>query len=65
MSHPLEDGGFTLWHGDLDTQLKRIHGVTSKDLGVPRRALQEKYYAGTSVFAALEALVSQHQLKIA
>ncbi len=62
MSHPLEDGGFTLWHGDLDTHLKRVHGVTSKDLGVPRRSLQEKYYAGTSIFATADVLVRQHSL---
>jgi hypothetical protein len=62
MSHPLEDGGFTLWHGDLDTQLKRSHGVTSKDLGVSRRTLQDKYYAGTSVFTAVDALARQHSL---
>lgn len=62
MSHPLEDGGFTLWHGDLDTQLKRIHGVTSKELGVSRRSLQEKYYAGTSVFTMVDSLVRQHAL---
>lgn len=63
MSHPLEDGGFTLWHGDLDTHLKRVHGVTSKDLGVPRRTLQERYYAGTSVFTVIDSLMQQHQAK--
>lgn len=63
MSHPLEDGGFTLWHGDLDTHLKRVHGVTSKDLGVPRRMLQERYYAGTSVFTVIDSLMQQHEAK--
>lgn len=60
MSHPLEDGGFTLWQGDLETQLKRMHGMTLKDLGLPRRALQERYYSGTSVFAMLD-IVAQAQ----
>ncbi|WP_142849752.1 hypothetical protein [Telmatospirillum sp. J64-1] len=60
MSHPIEDTGFTIWHGDLDSQLKRIHGVTSKDLGIPRRALQDLYYGGRSVFAVFEQLSRQH-----
>ncbi len=60
MSHPLEDGGFTLWQGDLETQLKRLHGTSLKELGLSRRSLQERYYAGTSVFAML-GLIAQQQ----
>lgn len=61
MTHPLEDVGFTLWQGDLDTQLKRMHNVTLKDLGVPRRALQDRYYGGTSVFAMLDMIAEQRK----
>lgn len=60
MSHPLEDGGFTLWQGDLETQLKRIYGVSLKELGLARRMLQDSYYGGTSVFAMLDEIVQQH-----
>lgn len=62
MPHPIEDTGFTIWHGDLETQLKRFHGVTCKELGVPRRALQDRYYRGESIFAALDHIAHQHRL---
>ena len=62
MSYPLEDGGFILWHGDVDTQLKRSHGVTSKELGIARRTLQDKYYSGISSFTMVDVLVRQHAL---
>lgn len=54
MTYPLEDGGFILWHGDVESQLKRLHGVTIKELGYDRRALAERYYAGDSVFGFID-----------
>lgn len=62
LAHPLEDPNFTHWHGDLDTQLKRFHGVTSGDLGIARRTLQERYYSGESLFAALDGIARVHRL---
>ncbi len=62
MTHPLVDPGFTIWHGDLDTQLKRIHGVTLRELNVDRRFLQGAYYAGDNVIAVLDRLVREHRL---
>lgn len=62
MTHPLVDPGFTIWHGDLETQLKRIHGVGLKDLGVDRRSLQAAYYAGDNILAVLDRLAREHQL---
>ena len=56
MTYPLEDGGFTLWHGDIETSLKRLHDTCTKDLGFNRHALQQRYYAGESVFAFLAAI---------
>lgn len=56
MSYPLEDGGFTLWYGDVETHLKRIHGVTAKDLGLDRRSLADRYYAGDTVFAFIDRI---------
>ncbi len=56
MTYPLEDGGFTLWHGDVEAGLKRLHHTSTKDLGFDRHALQERYYAGESVFAFLAAI---------
>lgn len=49
MTFPIDDAGFTLWHGDLDTQLKQLHGMTSREMGLERRWLAEHYYAGVSV----------------
>lgn len=54
MSYPLEDNGFTLWHGDVEAQLKRLHGVSSKELGFDRRSLADRYYAGDSVFGFID-----------
>lgn len=56
MPFPLEDAGFTLWHGDVETHLKRMHGISTKDLGLDLHALQKRYYAGESVFTFLEAI---------
>jgi hypothetical protein len=56
MTYPLEDAGFTLWHGDIETSLKRLHGTSTKDLGFNRHALQQRYYAGESVFTFLAAI---------
>jgi len=56
MTYPLEDAGFTLWHSDIETGLKRQHGVSSKDLGINRHTLQQRYYAGESVFTVLATL---------
>lgn len=56
MTYPLEDGGFTLWHGDIEASLKRLHGTSTKDLGFDRHALQQRYYAGESIFAFLAAI---------
>ena len=60
MSYPFEDSGFTLWHSDLDTHLMRSHGVTSQQLGVDRRQLQDRYYGGDSVHVALDKIVRRH-----
>ena len=54
MTYPLEVGGVILWHGDVESQLKRLHGVTIKELGYDRRALAERYYAGDSVFGFID-----------
>jgi hypothetical protein len=59
MSYPLEDAGFTLWYGDIESHLKRVHGVTSKDLGFDRRALADRYYAGDSVFAFIDHIAGK------
>lgn len=64
MSYPIEDAGFTLWLGDLDTQLKRFHGVTSKELGIQKRNLLDRYYTGESVFSALDSISRVHLLKV-
>ena len=56
MNYPLEDAGFTLWHSDIETSLKRQHGISTKDLGLNRHSLQQCYYAGESVFAFLAKL---------
>lgn len=60
MSYPFDDTNFTIWHGDLDTQLKRFHNVTLKELGIDRRSLQSRFYGGESLFAALDAIIRQH-----
>ncbi len=62
MSFPLEDAGFTLWHSDLDTQLKMQLGVTSRELGVDRRSLQQRYYGGENVFTVLQAISRQFRM---
>lgn len=54
MSFPLEDTGFTLWYGDLETQLKSLHGVTAKELGLDRHSLAARYYAGDTVFGFID-----------
>lgn len=54
MPFPLEDAGFTLWHGDVEAHLKRMHGVSTKDLGLDLHTLQQRYYAGVTVFAFLD-----------
>lgn len=56
MPYPLEDGGFTLWYGDIEASLKRLHGTSAKALGFDRQALQQRYYAGESVFSVLAAI---------
>ncbi len=56
MTYPLEDGGFTLWYGDIEANLKRLHDTCAKELGFDRHALQHRYYAGESVFAFLAAI---------
>ncbi|MTJ83524.1 MAG: hypothetical protein F8N37_21265 [Telmatospirillum sp.] len=56
MPYPLEDAGFTLWYGDIETQLKLQHGATARDLGLDRHMLQQRYYAGESVFTALASI---------
>jgi hypothetical protein len=56
MTYPLEDAGFTLWHSDIETSLKSNHGISTKELGLNRHALQQRYYAGESVFTFLAAL---------
>ncbi|MBY0431130.1 MAG: hypothetical protein K2Q10_08025 [Rhodospirillales bacterium] len=59
MPYPIEDAGFTLWHSDLDERLQLTHGVTSKKLGLDRKALQNRYYGGESVFVALDHISRQ------
>ena len=56
MSYPLEDAGFTLWHSDVETHLKRLHGTSAKELGFDRRSLADRYYAGDSVFTFIDGL---------
>ncbi|MBF0394168.1 MAG: hypothetical protein HQL38_15945 [Alphaproteobacteria bacterium] len=56
MSYPFEDNGFMIWYGDLETQIKRMHGVSAKDLGLERRSLQKHYYSGESVFSVLDRI---------
>ncbi|PKU24840.1 hypothetical protein [Telmatospirillum siberiense] len=56
MTFPLEDGGFTLWYGDIEANLKRLYGASAKDLGYDRHILQQRYYAGESIFAVLAAI---------
>lgn len=56
MPFPLEDGGFTLWYGDIEANVKRLYGASAKDLGYDRHNLQRRYYAGESVFAVLAAI---------
>ena len=56
MTYPLVDAGFTLWFGDVETHLKRVHNVSIKDLGLDRRSLADRYYAGDTVFAFLDRL---------
>jgi hypothetical protein len=56
VTYPLEDAGFTLWHGDVETNLKRQHGLSTKDLGLDRHSLQQRYYAGESVFTFLASI---------
>ncbi|HIJ64083.1 MAG TPA: hypothetical protein HPQ04_15430 [Rhodospirillaceae bacterium] len=54
MTYPLEDTGFTHWIGDIETQLRLSHGVSTKDLGMNRLSLGRFYYAGITTFAFLE-----------
>lgn len=58
MTYPLEDTGFTLWHYNIEAHLKRVHGLTTKELGLDRRSLQDRYYAGDSVFAFLDRIAT-------
>ena len=44
----------TLWYGDLETQLKSLHGVTAKELGLDRHSLAARYYAGDTVFGFID-----------
>lgn len=56
MPFPLEDGGFTLWYGDVEANLKRLYGTSATDLGYDRHTLQQRYYAGESVFSFLASI---------
>ncbi len=56
MAFPIDDTGFTLWHYNVEAHLKRVHGISTKDLGLDRRSLQERYYAGDSVFTYLDRI---------
>lgn len=62
LAHPLEDTNFTHWRGDLETQLKRLHGVNLRDLGIDRRSLQDRFYSGESLFTALDGIARLHRL---
>ena len=63
MTYPLEDAGFTLWFGDVEAHLNRLHGVGTKDLGFDRRALAERYYSGQSVFTFIDGLAGMLGLR--
>lgn len=54
MTYPIEDTGFTHWIGDIETQLRLSHGLSTKDLGIDRLSLGRFYYAGISTFAFLD-----------
>jgi hypothetical protein len=56
MPYPLEDAGFTLWCSDIETRLMSLYRSTPKDMGFDRRALQQRYYAGESVFTFLDSI---------
>ncbi len=56
MTYPLEDAGFTLWCGDIESHLKRVHGTSTKELGFDRRSLQAHYYSGDTVFTVLDRI---------
>ncbi|MDR3439356.1 hypothetical protein [Telmatospirillum sp.] len=58
MPYPLEDAGFTLWLGDIETHLKRLHGLSTRELGFDRHALQQCYYSGQSVFTVIDSIES-------
>lgn len=62
MSYPLFDSGFTHWYGDLETQLKRYHGTSIKELGLTKRFLADEYYEGQSIFTVIEHLRYKHAL---
>jgi hypothetical protein len=64
MSYPLVDSGYTMWCGDLDTQLKRLHGFTARELGFDSRSLVKRYYAGESIFSIIDEL-SMRQFRLA
>jgi hypothetical protein len=60
MGYPIFDPGFTDWMCDLDTQLKSLHGFTSRELDVDGRALLDQYYAGVSIFGVIKDIAESH-----
>ncbi len=65
MTYPLVDAGFTLWFSDIEAHLKRVYNTSIKDLGLDRRSLADRYYAGETVFAFLDRLSPTLALKTA
>lgn len=63
MSYPFFDSGFTHWQGDLETQLKRYHGTSIKELELNRKSLADSYYEGKSIFVVMEYLKHKHGLR--
>jgi len=62
MTYPLEDAGFTLWYGDIETSLKRLYDTCAEDLGLDRHSLQRRYYAGESVFTFLASIAANQNV---
>ncbi|MDO8606516.1 MAG: hypothetical protein Q7R40_08275 [Phaeospirillum sp.] len=53
-SYPLFDTGYTLWKGDVDTQLRQLLGVSLREIRVSERELLHHYYRGVSAFRVVE-----------
>ena len=56
-SYALFDTGYTLWKGDVDTQLSRLRGAGLRDLRLAERELLHHYHRGVSAYRMVEDLI--------